>query len=144
MTIERSKIHTWTGTCTWSDSDQTWRMPRLILVFAGLQSFCFVMRRLISVWLNFPPFPGGSSIRQYYVLNDKRHILTKDTEENVALWDVLTVSVLNILKPLSRYYWRYTARWNSPQNQHGWPPLVSWRFWSKYLHGCAMTSLRHF
>jgi WD repeat-containing protein 48 len=35
---------------------------------------------------------GGSSIRQYYVLNDKRHILTKDTEENVALWDVLSVS----------------------------------------------------
>ncbi|XP_045181186.2 WD repeat-containing protein 48-like [Mercenaria mercenaria] len=33
---------------------------------------------------------GGSSIRQYYVLNDKRHILTKDTEENVALWDVLS------------------------------------------------------
>lgn len=33
---------------------------------------------------------GGSSIRQYYVLNDKRHILTKDTEDHVALWDVLT------------------------------------------------------
>ncbi|XP_052764108.1 WD repeat-containing protein 48-like [Mya arenaria] len=33
---------------------------------------------------------GGSSIRQYYVLNDKRHILTKDTDENVALWDVLS------------------------------------------------------
>lgn len=32
---------------------------------------------------------GGSSIRQYYVLNDKRHILTKDTEDYVALWDVL-------------------------------------------------------
>ena len=36
---------------------------------------------------------GGASIRQYNVLNDKRHILTKDTENNVALWDVLTVSV---------------------------------------------------
>ncbi|XP_025091366.1 WD repeat-containing protein 48-like isoform X2 [Pomacea canaliculata] len=33
---------------------------------------------------------GGPSIRQYYVLNDKRHILTKDTDNNVALWDVLT------------------------------------------------------
>ncbi|CAC5371332.1 WDR48 [Mytilus coruscus] len=33
---------------------------------------------------------GGSSIRQYYVLNDKRHILTKDTDDHVALWDVLT------------------------------------------------------
>ncbi|KAL8578817.1 WD repeat-containing protein 48 [Nucella lapillus] len=33
---------------------------------------------------------GGPSIRQYHVLNDKRHILTKDTDNNVALWDVLT------------------------------------------------------
>ena len=35
---------------------------------------------------------GGASIRQYHVLNDKRHILTKDTDNNIALWDVLTVS----------------------------------------------------
>ncbi|CAL1530062.1 unnamed protein product [Lymnaea stagnalis] len=33
---------------------------------------------------------GDPSIRQYHVLNDKRHILTKDTDDNVVLWDVLT------------------------------------------------------
>ncbi|XP_023931013.1 WD repeat-containing protein 48-like [Lingula anatina] len=33
---------------------------------------------------------GGASIRQYHVLNDKRHVLTKDTNEDVALYDVLT------------------------------------------------------
>ncbi|XP_028967296.1 WD repeat-containing protein 48 [Galendromus occidentalis] len=32
---------------------------------------------------------GSASIRQCKVLNDKRHILTKDTNENVALYDVL-------------------------------------------------------
>lgn len=32
---------------------------------------------------------GGAAIRHCYVLNDRRHILTKDTEENVALYDVL-------------------------------------------------------
>ena len=32
---------------------------------------------------------GGSSIKAFHVLNDKRHILTKDTESNVALYDVL-------------------------------------------------------
>jgi len=32
---------------------------------------------------------GGPSIRHYHVLNDKRHILTKDTDKNVAQWDVL-------------------------------------------------------
>ncbi|KAK3087830.1 hypothetical protein FSP39_011232 [Pinctada imbricata] len=41
---------------------------------------------------------GGSSIRQYYVLNDKRHILTKDTDDNVALWDVLTARKVEDLK----------------------------------------------
>ena len=34
---------------------------------------------------------GGPSIIQYHILNDKRHILTKDTEGNVALYDVLKV-----------------------------------------------------
>jgi len=34
---------------------------------------------------------GGACIRQYHVLTDKRHIITKDSDENVAVWDVLTV-----------------------------------------------------
>jgi len=34
---------------------------------------------------------GGASIRQYHVLSDKRHIITKDSDDNVAVWDVLTV-----------------------------------------------------
>lgn len=33
--------------------------------------------------------PGNPSIRNYVVLNDKRHILTKDTDNNVSLYDVL-------------------------------------------------------
>ncbi|KAL4709572.1 hypothetical protein ACJJTC_007303 [Scirpophaga incertulas] len=33
--------------------------------------------------------PGGPAIKHYTVLNDKRHILTKDTVKNVALYDVL-------------------------------------------------------
>ncbi|CEF60748.1 WD40 repeat and WD40/YVTN repeat-like-containing domain and WD40-repeat-containing domain and G-protein beta WD-40 repeat and Protein of unknown function DUF3337 family-containing protein [Strongyloides ratti] len=32
---------------------------------------------------------GAPSIRQYVVLNDKRHIVTKDTENNVDVWDIL-------------------------------------------------------
>ncbi|XP_068423260.1 WD repeat-containing protein 48 isoform X1 [Clinocottus analis] len=32
---------------------------------------------------------GGASIIQCHILNDKRHILTKDTNQNVAFWDVL-------------------------------------------------------
>lgn len=33
--------------------------------------------------------PGAASIRQHVVLNDKRHVVTKDTDDNVAVWDVL-------------------------------------------------------
>lgn len=32
---------------------------------------------------------GGPAIRHCYVLNDRRYVLTKDTEENVSLYDVL-------------------------------------------------------
>ena len=39
---------------------------------------------------------GGASIRQYHVLNDKRHIITKDTDNSVAVWDVLTVSFTDL------------------------------------------------
>ena len=35
--------------------------------------------------------PGGPSIRQAVILNDKRHVLTKDTADRVALYDVLKV-----------------------------------------------------
>lgn len=41
--------------------------------------------------VSFPPL-GGASIIQCHILNDKRHILTKDTNNNVAYWDVLKVS----------------------------------------------------
>lgn len=37
--------------------------------------------------------PGGAAIRQAVVLNDKRHILTKDAHETVALYDVLRVRI---------------------------------------------------
>lgn len=34
---------------------------------------------------------GGPSVRAYHILNDKRHVLTKDTAGNVELYDVLKV-----------------------------------------------------
>lgn len=37
---------------------------------------------------------GGPAIRKYNILNDKRHILTQDTESNVAVYDVLKVKFL--------------------------------------------------
>lgn len=36
-------------------------------------------------------FAGGAAIKKYSVINDKRHILTLDTDNNVAIYDVLKV-----------------------------------------------------
>lgn len=40
---------------------------------------------------------GAPAIRKYRVLNDKRHILTQDSEGNVSLYDVLQVRSLILL-----------------------------------------------
>jgi WD repeat-containing protein 48 len=40
---------------------------------------------------------GTSSIKQYTILNDKRYIVTKDTDENVCVWDVLQARKLESL-----------------------------------------------
>lgn len=34
---------------------------------------------------------GGPAIRKFHILNDKRHILTQDTDSHVAVYDVLKV-----------------------------------------------------
>lgn len=44
--------------------------------------------------------PGGAAIKKYAVLNDKRHILTKDTDNNVAIYDVLKVTKVKDLGPV--------------------------------------------
>ena len=50
---------------------------------------------------------GGPSIRTYTVLNDKRRIVTKDTDGNVAVYDVLKVSWIYLI-----IFW-YLVRKNS-------------------------------
>lgn len=45
--------------------------------------------------------PGGAAIKQAVVLNDKRHILTKDTNDNVALYDVLKAKKIEDLGPVN-------------------------------------------
>lgn len=37
-------------------------------------------------------FSGGVAIKKFKILNDKRHILTQDTKNSVAVYDVLKAS----------------------------------------------------
>ncbi|XP_023246639.1 WD repeat-containing protein 48 isoform X2 [Copidosoma floridanum] len=43
---------------------------------------------------------GGPAVRHCYALNDRRYVLTKDTEENVALYDVLKACKVEDLGPV--------------------------------------------
>lgn len=45
----------------------------------------------------FRTVKGAAAIRKYHVLNDKRTILTQDTEKNVAVYDVLKVILISHL-----------------------------------------------
>jgi WD repeat-containing protein 48 len=47
---------------------------------------------LWSVWC-----AGNPAIIRHHILNNKRHLLTKDTHEQVALWDVLMAKKLKDL-----------------------------------------------
>ena len=61
------------------------------------QSSCVELRDIhvhiacfsISVW--FVPYLGGPSIREYRILGDRQHVLTRDSNGHVQLWDVLHV-----------------------------------------------------
>ena len=41
--------------------------------------------------------PGGSCLKEYRILPNKREILTRDSAGNVALWSVLFVSGCGVL-----------------------------------------------
>lgn len=38
--------------------------------------------------------PGAPGIKRIHICNNKRHVLTKDSDDNVALWDILKVKKL--------------------------------------------------
>jgi WD repeat-containing protein 48 len=63
-------------------------------------SFSVASSFLLQNPLNTHPLitlKGTSSIKQYTILNDKRYIVTKDTDENVCVWDVLQARKLESL-----------------------------------------------
>nr|CAH7720578.1 unnamed protein product [Callosobruchus chinensis] len=62
--------------------------------------------------------PGGAAIRQAAVLNDKRHILSKDTHGHVALYDVLRARKIEDLGQIAfqdelknRFKMVYVSNW---------------------------------
>ena len=59
-------------------------------------------------FLNFhvPSFPPGApSIRKFQILRDKQHVLTKTTDDQVQLWDVLKVNTVELPSTWSYDSW---------------------------------------
>ena len=73
-------------TATWNSSIKRWDMPADYSLSLRMNSVCDE-----PLMCHEPAFhiKGAPSIRQHAVLNDKRHIITKDTEGFVSTWDVL-------------------------------------------------------
>ncbi|EZA52289.1 WD repeat-containing protein 48 [Ooceraea biroi] len=89
MTPDQSSIWVATSESTinnWSISQKDWQE-------LGIGDYCDSASNVSgNILRNTEPAQkilGGPAIRHYHILNDKRHVLTKDTEENVALYDVL-------------------------------------------------------
>ncbi len=44
---------------------------------------------------------GGPALKHYHILSDKRHIIAKDSNNNVTVYDVLQVIYIKILLKIS-------------------------------------------
>lgn len=53
----------------------------------------FGMKPKITLSNLFHPSTGAPSIRKFHVLRDRRHVITRDSKDNITVWDVLKVSV---------------------------------------------------
>lgn len=77
---------------TWNSDIRCWKIPRIDKgMYNGVgdssSSFAnFAKNQELSF------IKGGSAIKKYTVLNDKRFMLTQDSEQNVAVYDVLKVT----------------------------------------------------
>lgn len=74
---------------------------------------------------------GGAAIKRYHVLNDKRFMLTKDSEQNVAIYDVLKVKKVEDLGKVDfeeeikkRSQKVYVPNWFTVDLKTGMPTIV--------------------
>lgn len=72
-----------------SDSDiKCWKLPPLNMLSAETLQIGYNISNVYSTQPTHH-IPGGPAIKHYAILNDKRHIVTKDTADHVAVFDVL-------------------------------------------------------
>lgn len=78
-------------TTTWNSDIKCWKLPKNDRSnFSGASESTSLPEENGNA-VELACIKGGAAIKKYSVLNDKRHILTKDSDKNVAIYDVLKV-----------------------------------------------------
>ncbi|KAM7343444.1 WD repeat-containing protein 48 homolog [Cochliomyia hominivorax] len=74
---------------TWNSDIRCWKLP--LFDKCTLNSSGGMDAHWTSSGTELDCIKGGAAIKKCVVLNDKRHIVTRDTEDNVSIYDVLRV-----------------------------------------------------
>ncbi|KAI8127431.1 hypothetical protein FF38_03828 [Lucilia cuprina] len=74
---------------TWNSDIRCWKLP--LFDKCTLNSSGGMDAQWTSTGTELACIKGGAAIKKCNVLNDKRHIVTRDTEDNVAIYDALRV-----------------------------------------------------
>lgn len=88
--------HTGIWVTTWNSDIKMWKLPKMNVEKTSQQNSSNLS---LNEQQPITPFniteekciKGGAAIEKYAVLNDKRFMVTRDTEQNVAIYDVLKV-----------------------------------------------------
>lgn len=115
---------------TWNSDIRCWKIPRMdkaIYNGAGGDSASPNFQKNQEVGF----IKGGAAIKKYTVLNDKRFLLTQDTDGNVQMYDVLKVSKAEELGKVDyqeevekRNQTVYVPNWFSVDLKTGMPTIV--------------------
>jgi WD repeat-containing protein 48 len=94
LTMCYNKDQTGIWTTTWNSDIRCWKLPRSldkIGYISNNNSAEGVNNQVANKSFEMACIKGGTAIKKYAVANDKRFMVTKDTEDNVAIYDVLKV-----------------------------------------------------
>lgn len=93
--------HTGIWVTTWNSDIKMWKLPKSSPEKSQQNSSNVSLNEQQPVVpLNIAEekcIKGGAAIEKYVVLNDKRFMVTRDTDQNVAIYDVLKVSKVETL-----------------------------------------------
>lgn len=80
-------------TTTWNSDIKMWKLPKTDKLFNQQNSSNVSLNEqqpIVPFNINEEKLiKGGAAVEKYVVLNDKRFIVTRDTDQNVAIYDVL-------------------------------------------------------